>query len=173
MSAMPAIVISGGDPLIRKLNTLPDKLFVKGLVWASRRAMKPVVAQAKENAPVEHGLLKRSIGVKVKKYKRAGIVLTMVGPRSGFGMEVDGRKRDPVYYAHLQEGGHRIVRPNSLQTRWSKKVQNIIRVKGTGETVGHVAGRPFLRPALVNNESKVVSVLRSDLGAFIEQQAKR
>lgn len=46
-------------------------------------------------------------------------------------------KRPGGYYAHLVEYGHRVV------------------VRG-GHVVGHVAARPFMRPALENNAERVV-----------------
>lgn len=167
------IVLSGADPLIAKLVELPSKVFRKGLLSASRKAMRPVVAQAKATAPRETGTLKQSIGIKIKTYPKRGTVVTIVGPRAGFGIEYEGRKRDPVYYAHLQEGGHRVVAANTLGTRFSKKVGNLIKVKGSGAVLGRVPPRPFLQPALKSNQAVVVAILRTELAAFVAKEAAK
>ena len=74
---------------------------------AMARAIVPVNKAAKRNAPVETGLLKKSLGIKLKTYGRRGIVWACVGPRYGFaGVGPDGRLRDPVKYAERVEMGH-------------------------------------------------------------------
>jgi len=68
-------------------------------------------------APVESGLLKKSIGRKSKTYRNSGVYVSLAGPRKGFGRNVEIKKRnekgrivsrhweyrDPAYYAHLTE----------------------------------------------------------------------
>jgi HK97 gp10 family phage protein len=102
---------------------------------SQRRIVRPGVSRgarlvsrtARANAPVESGLLRKSIGVVVKTYKD-GTVVGVVGPRHGFKRAVAGsgksskivtRKnvgdfsnsrislRNPVKYAHLVHGGTR------------------------------------------------------------------
>lgn len=167
------IALEGTDPLIKLLDKLPDAVFKRGVGGAARKAMKDVVARAKAGAPVESGTLKESIGIKQKRYPRSGAVVTIVGPRSGMSRQFNGRKRDPIYYAHLQEGGHRIVRPYSLKVRYSKKVGGFVRAKGTGVTLSSVPGRPFLRPALENIEYRVVAKFRDEILNFVERYVKR
>ncbi len=177
MSGVPQIylgsVLSGDKDLIDKLINLQPKVFKRGLVQASRKAMKPVVTQAKANARNESGALEESIGVRVKIYQRSGTVATIVGPRQGFARSYEGRMRNPFYYGHLQELGHKVVKGGSLMTRWSKKVGNNIRAKGTGHTLGFVAGMPFLRPALESNQTSIVSTMKTSLSRFVEREAKK
>lgn len=172
MSSEPTIVVTGQHELIERLKALPDKVFRKGLLRAGRRALRPVVAMAKANAPSDSGQLRQSIGVKVKVYKKDGNVAFIVGPRSGFGIEYAGRKRDPIYYAHLIEGGHKVVARHSLKVRKKKKGFGFVRASGTGITIGHVPALPFLKPALESNPNAVAAAMAADLGAFVEREAK-
>lgn len=92
-----------------------------------RKAASIVSKAAKARAPVGSGLLKKSIGVKMRTY-RDGTVVGVVGPRHGFKRAVSGsgrsrtivtkknvsefhnslvrvRAQNPVKYAHLVHGG--------------------------------------------------------------------
>lgn len=68
---------------------------------------------SKARAPRLSGLLRKSLGRKIKTYSPSGTVLAVIGPRSGFGKNVTfgpkGKKRtryqDPIYYANLVEYG--------------------------------------------------------------------
>ena len=75
---------------------------------ALRKAARPALRQAKANARAsdETGTLRRSLGVKIKTVKRANKVIIYVGPRTKRARTgPDGRKRDPIRYAHLIELG--------------------------------------------------------------------
>lgn len=75
---------------------------------ALRKAVKPALRQAKANAREsdDTGTLRRSIGVKLKTYKRKGKVVIYAGPRTNKARTgPDGRKRDPIKYGHLIELG--------------------------------------------------------------------
>ncbi len=169
--SQPTVMLYGEDALLAKLLGLRDKVFRSVLTTASRRAMRPVVQMARANAPRETGTLARSIGVRVRKYPRKGMILTVVGPRAGFKDEATGR--NPVYYAHLLEGGHRIVKRGSLKVRFSRKAGGWIRAKGTGQVLGFVAGTPFMKPALETQQELVLATLRSELGAGVEREAAK
>lgn len=120
--------LSGLRPLLRTLDAFGPKVrrkVTRAMVAAGGRA---VAKQAKGLAPKETGLLRRSIGSKVKVYKDTGIAVAVAGPRVGFRQEAERPRNrpgapasmaDPVKYAHLVELGTR-----------------------------HGAARPFLAPAL-------------------------
>ena len=75
-----------------------------------KRASKKRTA-AKREVPVDTGLLKKSIGKKVKTYRQDGVVWVAVGPRSGFEEHIDGVVvKNPVKYAHLVEGHNPFMR---------------------------------------------------------------
>ena len=130
--------LEGHKELIRALDLLPAFVSFNLSKNAARAAMVPVNKAAKQNAKAiqDTGTLWRSIGIKVKRLPRLGIVWVGVGPRKGHAIQMpDGRTRDPVNYGHLVEMGF-------LNAR-------------TGE---HVAARPWLRPAIDSKARKVLSI---------------
>lgn len=147
-------ILTGQHELIRKLEALPDKVFRRGLSSAGRKATRPVVVSAKAAVAVESGALKKSIGLRTKVYRQTGVMIFVVGPRSGFAGLYQGRKRDPRFYAHLVEGGH------------------VVKIRAAG-IVGKVAPKPFLKPALETNASVITATLGSALGAFITKEARK
>lgn len=109
---------------------LRNKLLRKGL----NKARSVLAKAAKAKAPRETGLLKKSIGGKVKIYP-TGVGVAVVGPRVGFRKEVVRRRKkwfpvsvvaNPVKYAHLVELG-----------------------------TSHAGARPFLAPAFAAGASAV------------------
>lgn len=121
--------LSGMRPLLDRLAAFGEKVrkkVTRAMVAAGGRA---VAKQAKRRAAKETGLLRRSIGSKVKTYG-SGVVVAVVGPRLGFRKQVTRPRNrphagaqiaDPVKYAHLVE-------------------------LGTSKTVA----KPFLAPALAD-----------------------
>ena len=138
MSKGITVHLEGHKELIRALDKLGGKDTFGLSRNAARAAMVPVNKAPTQNAKAlkDTGALWKSIGIKVKRIPRAGIVWVGVGPREGHAIEMpDGRTRDPVNYGHLVEMGFQNVR--------------------TGE---HVAARPWLRPAIDSQGRKVLSI---------------
>jgi hypothetical protein len=106
------------------------------------------VKSAKANVTERSGLLKKSLGKKVKVNKRRGTASARVGARSNIQGEVDGKTHIPAKIAHLVELGH-------------------IAADGS-----HVPAKPFLRPAADENEHKAVQVMSDKLAAGIVKEAK-
>lgn len=75
---------------------------------AVSKAIQPLAKDLKQSVPVRTKLLKRSIGRKVKSYRASGVTAGVAGPRRGFGTTIQGRRRDPVRYAHVVERRTRI-----------------------------------------------------------------
>ena len=115
--------IEGIEQLVRNLNSLGS---TKARA-VSRRALTSASSEplkvAKKNAPKQTGLLKKSLGKKVKTYRGTGTTYVAIGPRQGFKDPATGR--DPVKYAHLVELGtvraqaKPYLRPALLQTQLS------------------------------------------------------
>lgn len=114
-------VVGLGDCL-RVLDNLKRATRGKILRKALGAAGKLILWKAKSLAPKETGLLRKSLGRKVKVYRESGVGVVIVGPRTGFRQDVVRRKgkwlptkmvANPVKYAHLQELGtvHRPARP--------------------------------------------------------------
>lgn len=93
------------------------------------------------------GTLKKALGRKTKTYPGDnGAVVGIVGPRKGFATVIDGKRIDPVKYAHIEEHGRAVV------TIRKKKVLS----DGTkiyGVKVKEYRGRPFLYRAASQNTS--------------------
>lgn len=178
----------GDKELKRKLDTLPDKVYKRVVRVASRKSMQPVAKAMKAKAPRETGLLKKSIGLKVKGYKRAGIVVTLVGPRTGFKTEVivdtpnGPRKefRDPTKYAHLVEFGtapHDVGKDRErYQYNYAlEKGKQKRKVKTKVKPYKHpgTAAQPFARPAFDENKGKIISVFRSEMASGVVEDARK
>lgn len=99
----------------------------KGMVKASAVIRKA----AKARAPKDSGLLKLSIGQKVKRYKRSGSVVGVVGARVDFAgkkvVSIRGSSKrlenaKPHKYAHLVEFGTVRSRPRAfMRPAWYVK----------------------------------------------------
>lgn len=172
------MTVTGIEDLDRKLKKLTNQQFRAIVGKASNRAMKPVEKIARAGAPRESGLLRKSIGRKQKRYKRASVTVTMVGPRIGFKklVSVPGRKkaqlRNPAMYAHLVEGG---TAPHSL----GKDSVRFLR-KGGGKTPGQQFGKqhpgsapqPFLKPALVRQTAQTVKIYADEMRRFVDEATR-
>jgi len=139
------VELIGDKKLRRKLQQLAGGAQRRIVRPAVSKALTPINRAAKRRCPVETGLLKRSIGKKVKAYKWSGTVWGGVGPRVGYKKQMpDGSWRNPTKYAHLVELG----------------------------TVG-LAARPFLRPALDTNRQKAMGILATEIRRRLEKEARR
>jgi len=130
-----------------------DKLSKRAL----NKALKPVVAKAKELAPVQAnhplaGMLRDSIGAKTTMKK--GTVRGVAGPirkKVQIGTRKKGKKKgapifkDPARYAHLVEFG-----------------------------TSHSAAKPFLRPAWnVAGAEKALDVYTKDLNEGLDTEVRK
>lgn len=114
--------VTGMDAIKAQLRELPRKLAVRLEKKAINEAGKLVLQRAKAMAPVREdrrggykgGLLRKSLGRKVKVYRNRGIIVAIVGARKeGFRRQI-GTRRDgtpifanPTKYLHLVEAGTR------------------------------------------------------------------
>ena len=125
---IPTVKVDGIKELRRALDRLPKELQRASETTALREGMKPVLKTARGIAPNDTGLLKKAIGLTVRKGKNG--VTARVGARTGFKKEVkrNGKtvKADPSKYSHLVEFG-----------------------------TSHSAAKPFIRPAVESNTSAI------------------
>jgi len=147
-------------------NKLPEKVFEKAVGKAANKAMRITVKAARRNVPVETGQLKKSIGIRIKKYRQSGIVFAAVGPRKGYKDATTGR--NPANYAHLVEYG---TAPHKETSEGGFKIGNFF----VGKTIDHPGARPkpFLRPALLKNKRHVVDTYGKEAGDGIEKEAAK
>jgi HK97 gp10 family phage protein len=148
----------GVADLTHLLGQLKPRVVRRVLKQAVEAAGRIVAKEAKQLAPVETGLLKKSIGIKAKQYP-SGAAVAVVGPRRGFGKDVvrNGHTvySDPVKYAHLVELGH------------------VIRTRKKGPVLGFVPPKPFLRPAWLQSKARAHNKLRTILQAGIHREAAK
>src|SRR4051794_6246108 len=104
--AKPGLTLLGAKELERTFRTLGERVQRKVTRGAVNTAATPVVKAARARAAQESGLLRKSLGKKIRTYKQTGTVAAIIGPRTDVEGEHNGKPRKPKYYAHLVEGGH-------------------------------------------------------------------
>ena len=138
------------DYVLDRLNRLSDVVRGPAVESAVRAAAEVVAEQARSLAPRRTGLLARSIGVTVSLYGKHGSIVVTIGPRSGFreqfGVSRKGRPKyaNPLYYAHLVEGG---TRPHGYRTR--------------GGTHPGARPYPFMGPAMAQSEGRMIGAIQT------------
>lgn len=175
--------ITGGKELAALLKKLPDRVFNNVVRKANQDIMRPALKTAKQLAAKDTGVLRQSIGIKTKVYKKRGVVFTAIGPRVEFSKKVKhgGGKsgvRWPVKYAHLVENGHRIARKGTVLNRrgqtlaqakaWARKGK-----KTLGLSMGIVRPHPFMRPAFNQHKHSMVGRYTLALRTGIMREAKK
>jgi HK97 gp10 family phage protein len=154
--------------LARKLNEFDRKASRKAIKKGVNEATKLVTADAKANVPRKTGLLKKSIGRRVRSYRGGTVISGIVGPRSGFATVLaSGKKVNPAKYAHLVEFGRKAVRVKKAALLADKFAKQVF-----GVEVAAVAPRPFLRPAWDKNETRAVGELAKALNEAIAEFAR-
>jgi HK97 gp10 family phage protein len=129
-----AIQLTGVHELRRAIEALPKELKRTVESSALRAGMTPVRKSAAANLSrsMDTGLLKKSLGLTVKK-TRKGQLTARVGARSGFTQTVTRKGRskpekvNPVKYAHLVEYG-----------------------------TSKAPAKPFIRPAVESNSGAIL-----------------
>lgn len=149
--SQPPIRIVGIPQIGLGISRLPVHLQRAAESAVLRAGAKPLVKAARARAPIATGLLKKSIGFRVKKVR--GIISARVGPRTGYAKEVtrmgrDGRPRqvfsDPNKYSHLVE-------------------------LGTSRT----AAKPFIRPAMESVQTEVLQEMAEGYTRHLERVIAR
>lgn len=101
------VQVHGVGELLAKLRDLDKRVRRKILRKAVNEPSKIVLAAMKAKVPVETGLLRKSLGRKVKVWGN-GVAFFIVGPRRGFKKQVKTKlgkmmHRNPSKYAHLAD----------------------------------------------------------------------
>lgn len=148
---------------------------------ALQAATKPLLDRARANVPVDQGWLRRSLGRRTQTYRQSGVVMVLVGPRTGwqrnkktgqrkltaYGAKLRGKtKQRPTQYAHLVEFG---TRPHSVArgARLKKK-------KGrTSKPHPGARPRPFLQPAFDALKESMAARLKTELADRIAKELSK
>lgn len=135
------------DRVIKELGT---KAALRILDRASRDVLRPMLSAARARVSVRYGVLKKSLGIKTKKYRRSGTIVTALGPRSGFKVPVVDRRTgktklvNPQMYSHLVERGTQ-----------------------------HSPPQPFLRPAWDGGKASAMKVYAQRILKGFDREAKK
>lgn len=158
---MTDIAIEGGKELAKLLKELPSRIEKKIMRAAMRQGANVIMKQARQNAPVDSGDLRKSIRTSTRA--RKGNVEASVKA---------GNKK--AYYSHMVEFGtavHGISGRNGKMLKFTLPTGQTIFTK----RVLHLGARarPFMRPAFdARNKdaiSKVVQEIRSRLPEEIKK----
>ena len=147
--AKAGIILLGAKDLERTFRTLGDRVQRKITRQAVNAGATPVVKAARAKAAKESGLLRKSLGKKIRTYKQSGTVAAIIGPRTDVEGEYKGEIRKPKFYAHLVEGGH---------------------IDANGN---HVPAQPFLRPAFDETQGQALEVIKEKLAEGVVKEAKK
>lgn len=147
--ANAGIQLLGDKELMKLFRQLGPRVQRRILRPAMNVAATPVVKAAKSKAAKRSGLLKKSLGKKVKTYPDHGTVVAIVGPRTSVVGEVKGRKHWPAKIAHLVEKGH-IARDGS-----------------------YVPPHPFLGLAFGESEGQALGVMKDKLAEGVVKEAAK
>lgn len=135
--------VEGLADVLSALDGVSKKIKRKGIRKGVNVAGKIVLRAAKAKVPNKSGLLKRSLGRKVKVYRSTGVAVAVVGPRVGFKQEVARGGAtvlsNPTKYAHLVEGG-----------------------------TSRSQAFPFLRPALESSKAEVREAMANAIREVLE-----
>jgi len=155
---------------LRELGSRTAKRVIRQAV---RAAAKPVIKTARQLVPRVTGLLRASLGVRIKTYKR-GVVAAIIGPRVEFkskireGLEGKQKKQIPANYAHLVEFGtdRHVVVP---------KHKKAMTINGElrGRAVPESKAKPFLRPAFDRNHQRALNIMRTELWKRINAEVRK
>lgn len=171
---MPAeFKITGDKALLKKLNRLKGSTRKKVMRQAVAAAVRPIRSAAKSEAPVEFGVLKKRLTVKVKAYK-SGNVFGMVSVSNEAKDEATGRR--PSKYLHLVTLG---TKPHEIKVKQARELVAVNKKTGDvrkfGPRVNHPGAKPndFLQRAIGSQRQASLDKFSEVLRAAILREAKR
>jgi HK97 gp10 family phage protein len=145
--------MEGVDDIEKVLAGLPGRFGEKVVTKTLRKSAKPLIAEAKQNAPEHKGNLKKSIGAINGRGGGKGSQI-YVGPRRGGSFK--------GYHAHLVEYG---TAPRKLATpHLATILGKTVLITHTGSMPAH----PFLRPAYDAKIGEVQEVIKQEFRSILE-----
>lgn len=168
--------LEGVEKAIHSLDGLGRTLRNKILRKAVNASARIMLKAARSLAPRGTGLLKKSLGVRIKTYQKSGAVVAIIGPRTGFkktrqgktltafGKKMKASGQNPTKYVHLIEFGRAEVR-----VKKKKVLSDGSTIYGT--VVKSVPPRPFLRKAFEQTKNAVVETMKQRIAEELEKAA--
>lgn len=148
MPTKSGIEVKGDKELKRLFEILPAKVNKKILLSAFRKGARPLIKQARVNAPKDEGDLKRSIGTVTAKPKNRNKAAVRIGPRRGKAKTANG------FHGHLVEFG---TAPRKTES---------------GRFTGAMPANPFMAPAWESEKGDVQKTINDSIGEVVEKVIK-
>lgn len=155
--------IEGLKPILARMERWKGGKQRKVIRAAISKASTVILQEVKSRVPKRSGLLKKSMGRKVKTYTRTGTVIAIVGPRVGHRKLYKGNYIDPVKYAHLVEFGRKasVVRKKKVMSDGSVIY---------GKKTKPVAPKPFIRQSWAARKHDVRKIIIDELNRGIKRE---
>jgi HK97 gp10 family phage protein len=180
--------VEGLSDVISAFNDLADEIGDKQarskvLIPAMRKAMQPVLADAKASAPVDTGALAKHLQVEARRPNRRDQRSKYVDPKDAVIAAVTTKAFPKKLRRQFREQNQSLLEsnPSAYQKKFKKfaisqgfpyDARAVAQEFGSARNPAH----PFLRPALENNASQVANNLGKTLGEQITRyrtKAKR
>jgi HK97 gp10 family phage protein len=150
-----SVNIRGLDDVLAKLHELSPKV-QRGIERrVLRKAAKPILEQAKANAPMKTGKLRRSLKIRSLRSRKDK---QQVGVRVGTANKGDG------YYGYFHEFGWRIGKRPKI--RLARNLE--LGVDHRQE----VPPKPWARPAFDSRKDESVEIINTETGRLVEEAAQ-
>lgn len=133
---------------------------------AVRDASKPALNDMRSRAPRDTGSLKKAIKLKVRGYRRDGMVIGVIGVSRTKYPTKKGTVQ-PSLMAHLIEYGTKDHGPKKKAAMGNKKTGEFFGTKVSG-----TPARPFVRPTFDSKKSGMESDCRRLIGKGVENLAR-
>lgn len=143
------LVITGNKSLTRMLNALGSQKARAFHRKATRKAIQPILQQAKADAPSKTGALRSSLTIKATRRSRKGIGVRVT--------QKEGMFKGQQFYGGFQELGWKTGRRKQKSKRERRKIP----------------GKWFMRGAGTSKEQQAVDIYESELESVIKQEAKK
>ncbi len=150
---MISATLEGLPAVIKRLQNVDKRIKRKATKAAVRQGGKVVLAEAKNRVRKVSGLLRKSLGQKVKTFRSNGVSVSIVGPRVGYKIQIG------TYKSGKYAGKPKYMNP----TQYSHLVE-----KGTR----HSRAFPFLEVALQSKKAAATQAMANVLSNHIEDAAR-
>lgn len=154
------ITVSGLADAKRALEALTKDMRNRVVRGALREAAKPIVQQAKANAPVRTGLVKRRITVNASRLRKQsrGEIGVYIRPRAtALARRTKLRSQDPWYYKFQEQGFH------ATGSRKRKDSPN----------ARFIEGKAFLGGAFESRRKNALSIFEAAIKRRIDEANRR
>jgi HK97 gp10 family phage protein len=156
------IKIQGLSELQAALRTLPDKLQRKAVRSALAKAAKPIVAAARQLAPVKSGRMRRAIYSYRDRASTKTYESRLISVKRG--KRYQKSDRDAYYWKFVEFGRAAIESEKTLGNEQSGFF---------GKRVKAVPPRPFMRPAFEQNKYKALQIVKDELAQAVATLARK